>query len=177
MLSLFISRRHPLKSRVNTARSLKSLLASQEGLPCDFPELPVEIVTSYGGTRRKRFFYDTGADHMVIPVYVARLAGIRYREEYPGTLGGSVGGSARCYYDFVEVRSWLSGRTHRWVCAFAESLQARLIVGRSGFLDDFAVAVKGRHLVVSHPVSVGRYLKHQAARLRGRAGDEWEPIG
>jgi hypothetical protein len=115
---------------------------------------------------------------MVIPVYVARHQGIRYREEYPGTLTSSVGGSSRCFYDFVEVRSSLSGRTHRWACAFAESLQARLLVGRAGFLDDFAVAVKGRHLVVSHPVSLSRFLKHYAVRLRGRAhaGDEWEPI-
>jgi hypothetical protein len=176
MLSLFISRRYPLRSRFNTARSLKSLLASQQGLPCEFPELPVEIVTSYGDTRRLRFFYDTGADHMVIPVYVARHAGIRYREEYPETLGSSVGGSTRCFYDFVQVRSSLSGRTHRWVCAFAESLQARLLVGRAGFLDDFAVAVKGRHLVVSYPVSLSRFLKHHAARPRGRARGEWEPI-
>jgi hypothetical protein len=115
---------------------------------------------------------------MVIPVYVARRVGIPYREDCPGTLGSSVGGSARCYYDFVHVRSSLSGRTHRWACAFAEGLQARLLAGRAGFLDDFAVAVKGRHLVVSHPASLSRFLKHHAARLRGRAraGDEWEPI-
>jgi hypothetical protein len=116
MFSLLISRRYPLTARFNNARSLKSLLASQDGLPCDFPELAVEIVTNYGATRKLRFFYDTGADHMVIPVYVARREGIRYREDYPGNLGSSVGGNVRCYYDFVQARSSLSGRTHRWVC-------------------------------------------------------------
>lgn len=178
MLRLSIARRYPLATRFNTARSLRGLLSSQDGLPCDFPELSVEIVTGYGTTSRLRFFYDTGADHMVIPIYVARLVGIRYREEFVGTLSSAVGGSVRCFYDFVQVRSSLSGRTHRWVCAFAQSLQARLIVGRSGFLDDFAAAVQGHHLVVSHPVSLSRFLTHHAVRLRGRApsGGEWEPI-
>jgi hypothetical protein len=176
MLSLFTSRRYPLITRFNGSRSLKGLLASQEGLPCDFPELAVEIVTSHGGTRKLRFVCDTGADHMVIPVYVARHMGIHYRQEYPGTLSSSVGGSVRCYYDFIQARSSLSGRTHRWVCAFADSLQARLVIGRSGFLDDFAVTVAGHHLVVRHPVSLSRFLKHYATRLRARARDEWEPI-
>jgi hypothetical protein len=178
MLSLFISRRYRLIPRFNKARSLKRLLASPDGLRCDSAELVVEIVTNYGGTKKFPFLYDTGADHMVIPVYVARYAGIRYREDYPGTLGSSVGGSSRCYYDFVQVRSSLSGRTHRWVCAFAESVQSRLIIGRAGFLDDFATAIKGNHLVVSHPVSLSRFLKHHAVRRRGRAyaDDDVEPI-
>jgi hypothetical protein len=115
---------------------------------------------------------------MVIPVYVARRVGIRYREEFPGIIGSSVGGSARCYYDFVQVRSSLSGRTHRWVCAFADSLSAPLIVGRSGFHDDFATAIKGGELIVSHPVSLTRFLRHHVTKVRAGAQsrDEWEPI-
>jgi hypothetical protein len=140
------------------------------------PELPVELVTSYGDTVCLRFFYDTGADLMVIPVYVANHVGIRYRVDYSGTVSSSVGGSARCYFDFVQVRSSLSGRTHRWVCAFAESLQARLLLGRAGFLDDFAAGVQGRQLIVRHPVSLSRFLKHHAARLRTHLRDEEEPI-
>lgn len=176
MPALSISRRYRLKTRFSKATSLKALLANQDGLRCDAPELEVEIVVSHGGTRKLRFFCDTGADHMVIPVYVARLVGIPYREEFPGTLGSSVGGSVRCYYDFVQVRSSLSGKTHRWVCAFADSVQARLIVGRSGLLDDFAVEVTRRHLTVSHKVSLRRFLKHHATRRRVRADDEWQPI-
>jgi hypothetical protein len=176
MPALFISRRYPLRTRFNTTQSLKALLANQDGLRCDAPELEVEIVTNYGGTRRLRFFCDTGADHMVIPVYVARFVGLQYRQDYPGTLSSSMGGAVRCYYDFVQVRSSLSGRTHRWVCAFADSVQARLIVGRSGLLDDFAVAVTGRHLVVSHAVSLRRFLKHHATKWRARSRDEWQPI-
>jgi hypothetical protein len=178
MLSLFISRSYRLKNRSNEARNLKSLLASPNGLSCDFPEIPVEIATAYGDTTTLPFVFDTGADHMVIPVYAARQKGIPFRQDYPGTLGSSVGGSARCYYDFVQVRSVLSGRTHRWVCAFADSLQARLIIGRSGFLDDYAVAITGRCLIVSYPVFLRRFLRHHATRLRARArsSDEWEPI-
>ncbi len=176
MLPFVLSRRYPLVSMFNTAPGLKALLANQDGLPCDLPRVPIEIVTGYGGTKKYRFFYDTGADHMVIPVYVARHEGIRYREEFPGTLASSVGGRVRCYYDFVQVRSSLSGRTHRWVCAFAESVEARLLVGRSGFLDDFVATVQGHHLVVSHPVSLRRFLTHHATRLRTRTGDDWEPI-
>lgn len=174
MLSLSISRRYPLIKRFNEAPSLKRLLANPKGLPCASAELPINIATRYGDTIKLRFFWDTGADQMVIPIYAARFHGIRYREEFPGTLSSSMGGSVRCYYDFVQVRSSLSGRTHRWVCAFADSLHARLIVGRSGLLDDFTVSVTGRHVVVSNPVSFGRFLKHRTARWRAR--DEWEPI-
>jgi hypothetical protein len=176
MWPFVLSRRYRLVGRFNTAPGLKALLGSQEGLPCDRPEVPIQIVTRSGEPKKLPFVYDTGSDHLVIPVYVARRVDIPYREDYPGTLGSSVGGSTRCYYDFVQVCSSLSGRTHRWVCAFAESLQARLLVGRSGFLDDFAAAVKGHHLIVSHSVSVSRFLKHHAARLRARTRDEEEPI-
>ena len=176
MLPLVVSRRYPLRRWFNTAAGLKSLLVSPEGLRCYQPQVPIVIVTGYGDTKRLRFFYDTGADHMIIPVYVARHEGIPYREDFPGTLSSSVGGSARCYFDFVQVRSSLSGRTHRWVCAFTESVRARLIVGRAGFLDEFAVGIRGGHLVVSRPVSLSRFLQHQATRLHTRPGDEWEPI-
>jgi hypothetical protein len=178
MLPLILSRRYPLVPRLNTAPGLQSLLGSQEGLGCDLPRVAIEVITAYGDTKTLRFFYDTGADHMVMPVYAARHYGIRYREAFPGTVSSSVGGSVRCYYDFVQVRSSLSGRTHRWVCAFADSLSAPLIVGRSGFHDDFAAAIRGGHLVVSHPVSLARFLRHHATKVRTRARsrDEWEPI-
>lgn len=78
MLSLSVSRRYPLTNRFNESPSLKRLLANPNGLRCDFPELPVTIVTN-DGDRTLRFFYDTGADHLVIPIYVARYKGIRYR--------------------------------------------------------------------------------------------------
>jgi hypothetical protein len=177
MFSLRLSRRYPLRPWFNQAGNLKRLLATQAGLGCDYPQVRITIVTSSGDTTL-RFFYDTGADLMVIPLYVARHVGIPYREEFPGMIGSSLGGGVRCYYDFVQVRSSLSGKTHRWVCAFADSLQARLVVGRAGFLDDFAIAITGHHLIVSHPVSVSRFLKHHARKLRARArsGDEPEPI-
>jgi hypothetical protein len=173
---LSISRHYPLLTRFNTSRSLKALLANQAGLRCDHAELLIEVVAEYGNTRRLRFFFDSGAHLMVIPVFVGRHEGIRYSEEFPGTISSSVGGSARCYFDFVQVRSSLSWRTHRWVCAFVESLQARLIVGSAGFLDDFAVAVNGHRLVVSHSASLSRFLNHHAARLRAHSGVDWEPI-
>ncbi len=176
MLSVSISRRYPLIRRFNKARSLRSLLANQDGLRCDHAEVTIKIVTEDGDTTRLHFFFDSGADLMVIPTYVARHEGIRYREDYPGTIASSVGGSVPCYYDFVQVRSSLSGRTHRWVCAFTESLQGRLVVGRAGFLNDFAAGVRGGRFVVSHPVAVGRFLTHHAARLRAPSGDKWEPI-
>lgn len=93
-------------------------------MSCDFPELPVQIVTSRGSTRTLRFFCDTGSDHMVMPTYVARHEGIFYREEYAGTLSSSVGGSVRCYYlaEFEVVRCrprvppFLLGIRRAWLC-------------------------------------------------------------
>jgi hypothetical protein len=173
---LSISRRYPLREYFNRARGLARLLANQDGLQCDFPWVRIEVITAYGDTTKLRFFYDTGADHMVMPVYVARHQGIRYRQDFPGTISSTVGGSARCYYDFVQVRSSLSGQTHRWACAFVDSVQARLTLGRAGFLDDFAAAIRGQELVVSCAVSMVRFFKHHAGRLRAGAGDKAEPI-
>jgi hypothetical protein len=178
MLSFWISRRYPLRERFNTGQSLKNLLVNEAGLPCDLPQVEVEIATDYGLTTRLRFFYDTGADLMVIPIYVADHEGIRFRKDYRGTLGSSMGGTVDCFYDFVRVRSSLSGRTHRWVCAFADNLKTHPIIGRAGFLQDFAACIRRGHLVVSHPVSLRRFLTHHLARLRAGPpfGDEWEPI-
>jgi hypothetical protein len=178
MLSLSISRRFRLQERFNEAASLKRLLGNPEGLRCDSAELALHVVTRTGDTRKLRFFFDTGSDLMVIPIYVARYAGIAFRQDYPGTLASSVGGATRCFYDFVEVRSSLSGKTHRWVCAFADSVQARLILGRSGFFDEFEAAVRGQYLVASRAVSLSRFVKHHIGRLRTRGvtADEWEPI-
>ena len=107
MLPLALSQRFPLVPRFNTGSGVKALLANQDGLPCYFPQVAIEIATLHDEARTLPFFYDTGSDLMVIPVYVARHHGIRYREEYPGTMISSVGGSARCFYDFVQVRSSL----------------------------------------------------------------------
>jgi hypothetical protein len=153
-------------------------MASPVGLPCDLPVIAVSILTRYQDTTTLRFVFDTGADLMAIPTYIARREGIPFREEYPGALTSSVGGTARCYYDFVQVRSSLSGKTHRWVCAFVESAQARLILGRSGFLDDFAGVISGRFCVVEHPVSPGQWARERIASLwqRPRQADDWRPI-
>ena len=80
MLPLVVSRRYALVPAFGIAPGLKALLANRDGLPCAEPRVPIEIVTGYGNTKSLRFFYDTGADHMVIPVYTAQKEGIRYRE-------------------------------------------------------------------------------------------------
>ncbi len=174
MSPLFLTRRYELVPTFNVARSLKALLTNPDGLSCSSPQIPVVIVTPYGNTAKLRFIYDTGADLMVIPVYVARHQGIPFRTDYPGRIGSSLGGGVRCYYDYVQVRSSLSGKTHRWVCAFADSLQARLILGRAGFHDDFATAVEGGHLVVRYRTSLGGFLKHLVTKPR--VPEKWLPI-
>jgi hypothetical protein len=55
-------------------------------------------------------------------------------------------------------------------------VQGRLLVGRAGFLRDFAATMTDTQLVVSHAVSLGHFLKHHVARLRTQTRDEWEPI-
>lgn len=176
MLSVAIARRFQLIRRINNARGIRNLLANQDGLRCDHGEVAIDIVTDDGDTTRHRFFYDSGADLMVIPTHVAHVEGIRYSAAYPGMIASSLGGDARCFYDYVQVRSSLSGKVHRWVCAFAESERTRLVVGRAGFLHDFAACFRGNQLIVSHSVSVRRFLQHQVTRLCARSRDAWEPI-
>ena len=143
-------------------------------IPLDIDNSIIRMQVRVNNSKPLKFIFDTGADLMVIPVYVARREGVAFGTDHPGSLASSVGGTAPCFYDGVEVRSALSGRSHTWPCAFADSVTAPLVVGRAGFLDEFSAAVTPHHFVVSYPAPLGRFLRllTRAARDPG----PWQSI-
>jgi hypothetical protein len=141
--------------------------------------MQVDLVTQRHGITSMRFVFDVGSDLMIIPTYVAHREGIAYRRLHASVLTSSVGGRVSCYYDFVTIQSSLSGRQHQWPCAFAEGMQAPLVVGRAGFLDDFAPWIKDGHFFVGCRASLSRTVAHFFESILNRSDgnlDAWEPI-
>ena len=135
-------RRWPLQQRVNRAPGLARLTGQPDGLDCPFPQLRLDIRARDGRYLPLSFPFDTGADFMVIPTSFADRYDIPYTTDYPGAVG-TLGGAAACYYGFVTVRCHLTRREYRWPCGFTTGEGGRLLLGRAGFLDEFAVS----HLV------------------------------
>ena len=175
-IRLPVSRRYRTTPRFNTSPGIIALLGNPDGLSCRRPQLQLEILTKYGDVTSLRFVFDTGADLMVIPVYVAQREGIAFRTQHQGPLASTLGGSVPCWYDFVEVRSSLSGKLHKWPCAFADSKTAPLVIGRAGFLDDFSATAGADRFVVSYPAPLGRYLRLLFARRPSSGVGQWQPI-
>jgi hypothetical protein len=177
-----ISRRYRMTRMQSVGSGLRDLLNDPAGmLPWARPKLRLDLVSKYEDVARLPFEFDVGADLMLIPTYVARHEGIAYSQRHRGNLSSSIGGRLPCFYDFVTVRSSLSGRLHRWPCAFAESTQAPLLVGRAGFLDDFLVSISKGHFIVSYAAPLLRGLSYRFAQLcawlaKDRRREEWTSI-
>jgi hypothetical protein len=124
--------------------------------------------------RKLEFALDTGADMMVIPVNMATGLGIDFRRDIEGK-ANTIKGSVRCYYDVVEVVSTLSGKVHRWPCCFVETGETRMLIGRAGFLEDFAISIRNNQLIVMYPVSFFRFLSGFFTSLFRRSTSR-EPI-
>ncbi len=171
-----ISRYYSMERLRSVDPELSNLLGGTAALlPWALPEFRLHLIARYGEVIPFNFRFDVGADLMVIPVYVARRLGIAYSQRHRGALASSVGGRVPCFYDFVTVQSSLSGRLHRWPCAFADSIRARLLVGRAGFLDDFTVSIRNGHFIVSYLASLSRVLTHAFTRLRPRPDNDSDP--
>jgi hypothetical protein len=173
-------RRWSLQQRVNRAPGLARLTGQPDGLDCPFPHLRLDIRTRDGRYLPLSFQFDTGADFMVILTSFADRYEIPYTTDYAGVVG-TLGGAAACYYGFVTVRCHLTRREYRWPCGFTTGEGGRLLLGRAGFLDEFAVAIVEGEFVVRRLGRLARSLARLRLRLRswlGRAGGraEWEPL-
>jgi hypothetical protein len=175
-----MSRRWPLRRRTNRSPGLVQLTGDPAGVSCPSPYLRLDIRTRDGGYLPLSFQFDTGADVMAIPTSAADQFQIPYTTDHPGAVH-TLGGAAACYYGFVTVRCHLTRREYRWPCGFTTAEGGRLLLGRAGFLDEFAVAIVGGEFVVRRPGRLGRLLARLRVRISswlGRAGRraEWEPL-
>jgi hypothetical protein len=180
MLRLYVSRRYMLEARelreISGRRELLERLfvkwrgrppssdpdpRKNEGIRQPVPKLWVTLCAPLKPGRVPfrtiEFTLDTGADMMVIPVSMAAALGIDFSRDIEGK-ATTIKGSVRCYYDVVTVKSTLSGKVHRWPCCFVETTETRMLIGRAGFLADFAVSIRNGQLIVMYPVSLFRFL-------------------
>src|SRR6266403_1816401 len=107
-LWLPISCRYPMARMPSMPSGLRNLLGDPTVVPpWNLPRLQLNLVTRFEYSFPIRFKFDTGADLMIIPTYLARRVGIAYIQSHQGYVSSSMGGRVPCYYDFVTVRSAL----------------------------------------------------------------------
>jgi hypothetical protein len=125
------------------------------GVACPRPEVTLWVRTRYLDYTPVRFVVDTGADVTGIWTSVARQEGIPFPQDVStrGRAGGLVG-AVDSFRGALRVR--LRGEEFDWPCDFLtpppESTAAgarRLpVLGRAGFLTEFAACVDGDFLFV-----------------------------
>jgi hypothetical protein len=123
------------------------------------------------------FRVDTQADLMVIPVHTARDERIPFSQQNPKTAIGLVGETIT-YRGQVHVV--IAGQAHDWPCDFVEvpvrSEGSRLhpkllpVLGRAGFLDEYAIAVDSGYLIITRLGPVRRWLRRRLEALWGLLG-------
>ncbi len=120
------------------------------------------------------FRVDTGADFTSIPVHLARQFGLDFsqRDERRGI--GLVG-ATRLFRG--HIRLTLAGRSHEWPCNFVDTpveqaTQAELtaVLGRAGFLDEYAVALDAGFLFITRLGRVRRLLRRCLQRIWSMTG-------
>jgi hypothetical protein len=143
---------------------------SVEGIACPFPVIRVRVRDRYGTLVELDFRVDTQADLTSLPVWTARRERILFSEGRQHTAIGLVG-ETTAYRD--RVRNVIAGREHEWPCEFLSSpppgpgqqpRELLPVLGRAGFLDEYAVAVDSGYLIVTRIGPVRRWLRQ---RLHG----------
>jgi hypothetical protein len=123
----------------------RKILLTRRGARMDCPLVPIHVLTRIGTVVPILFCIDTGADVSAIPLLLARREVINYPsdEASRGTAVGLVGSVGR-HRGSVRVR--IAGDWYTWPCDFIDapgpsSVDPYGIIGRAGFLDDFAFCV------------------------------------
>jgi hypothetical protein len=94
---------------------------------------------------------DTQADFSAVPMTIAQREGIPYATDHPGEARGLVGTVAK-FRD--RIRVVIAGQEHDWPCDFVDAPAVpRLpelppVLGRAGFLGDYAVTIDSGYLII-----------------------------
>lgn len=126
------------------------------GVRCPYPMLQLRVHDRYGGWVDLPFRVDTQADLSAIPIAIARREGIPFETVHPGTAYGLTGAVTK-YRDRIPLR--IEGREYEWPCDFVTSASAlpegrsrsdlSAVLGRAGFLDEYAVALDSGFLILT----------------------------
>jgi len=119
------------------------------------PVVWLRVRDRYGILTEVKFRVDTQADVTTIPITAANQAAIPFTRARPGTARG-IAGRLRKYRHHLRVV--IAGREHTWPCDFTESAidpetkqplgDLPSVLGRAGFLTEYAVAIDGDYLII-----------------------------
>jgi hypothetical protein len=124
------------------------------GIDCPLPVVWLRVRDRSGAFVNLPFRLDTQADLTTIPIAVAQREGIPFSTDHPGTAYG-LAGAVEKFRDRVRLR--IAGREHEWPCDFVAApspprdrplLELSPILGRAGFLDEYAVAIDSGYLII-----------------------------
>jgi hypothetical protein len=126
------------------------------GFSCPEPAVRLWVRDQYGAFAALVFRVDTQADFTTIPIPIAQREGIPFSSNHPGTAYGLVGAVAK-FRDRVRLR--IAGQEFEWPCDFVTSPtplpEGRSlpvltpVLGRAGFLDDYAVTLDSGFLILT----------------------------
>jgi hypothetical protein len=126
------------------------------GIRCPLPIVTLGVRDRYGGWVDLYFRVDTQADFTTIPMGTAQEEGIPFATRHPGTAYGLVGAVSK-FRDRVRLR--IAGREYEWPCDFVAAPspvpegrvlpEITAVLGRAGFLAEYAVAVDSGFLILT----------------------------
>jgi hypothetical protein len=137
-----------------------------EGISCPFPVVRLRVRDRYGALADLDFRVDTQADFTSIPIPTAQRESIPFSEAQERTSIGLVG-QTTTYRD--RIRLVIAGREDDWPCEFVrlpapqepgrQSRELLPVLGRAGFLDEYAIAVDSGYLIITRIGPIRRWLR------------------
>ena len=111
------------------------------------PEIPVKVIGPSGAVKVEALV-DTGSDLTLMPRWVAEQIGVTVDDGVRWPLGGIAGQVLAASPGVVELEITSSGSTCRWTATVAfvndpAGSKSTVILGHSGFLDNFLVTFDG----------------------------------
>jgi hypothetical protein len=137
------------------------------GIPCPLPVVRLRVRDRYGAFVGLLFRVDTQADLTTIPILVARREGIAFGTDHPGTAYGLTGAVEK-FRD--RLRLLIAGREHEWPCDFVATPsppegrplpELSSVLGRAGFLDEYAVALDSGYLILTRLGPLRRWWRRR----------------
>ncbi len=159
---------------------------TNEGETCPPPVVQIRVRDKYGTFAVLWFRVDTQADVSVIPVRTAESQAISFSREREGLARG-IAGAVKKYRG--RMRVVIAGREHDWPCDFTEPAMdpqtkqplpdLSPVLGRAGFLQEYAIAVDSDYLLITRIGPIRRWLRrrlHELWILFGMVHPESRPL-
>lgn len=138
------------------------------GISCPYPRVRLRVRDRYGGFAVLEFRVDTQADFTALPITTAQREGIPFTTDHPGRARGLVG-TVEKYR--ARIRILIAGIEHDWPCDFVSGPtqspagvsppDLTPVLGRAGFLDEYAVTIDSGYLILTRLGPVRRWWRRR----------------